>query len=92
LHWKDHEVGTQLTSALGTQFVCEANSLRDDVAVASLIDNENISDAKDILINGVKSKLVKLRTFEPYLGKSDKAMVVDALQDGEKYLSVKRAR
>ncbi|GLQ45655.1 hypothetical protein GCM10007862_07060 [Dyella lipolytica] len=92
LHWKDHEVGVQLTSALGTQLVCEASSLKDDVAVASLLDNENSSDAKDMLVTGIKSRVVKLKAFGPYLNKRDQAMTMDALQDGEKYLSLNRPR
>jgi len=92
LHWKDHEVGVQLTSALGTQLVCEASSLKDDVAVASLLDKENSDEAKDILMVGIKSSVAKLKAFGPYLDKSDQAMVMDALQDGETYLSMKRSR
>ena len=92
LHWKDHEVGRQLTGALGAQLVCEASGLKDNVEVASLLDNENSSDAKDILITGIRSRVVKLRAFEPYLNKSDQAMATDALQDGEKYLAMKRTR
>jgi hypothetical protein len=87
LHWKSRQVGVQLTSALGTQLVCEANSLKDDIAVASLVDSGNSGDAKEMLVIGIKSRVVKLRSFEPYLNKSDQAMVMDALQDGEKYLS-----
>ena len=90
LHWKDHEVRAQLTSALGTQLVCEASSLKDDVAVASLLDNENSVDAKDLLVTSIKSKVVKIKAFEPYLNDRDQAMATDALQDGEKYLSGKR--
>ena len=92
LHWKNHEVGVQLTGALGTQLLCEASSLKEDVAVASLIDNENNSAAKDLLVIGIRSRVVKLRSFEPYLNESDKAMVMDALQDGEKYISIKHPR
>lgn len=92
LHWKDHKVEMQLTSALSTQLVCGASSLKDDVAVASLLDKEDIGDAKDILKAGIKSNVAKLKAFGPYLNKDDQAMVIDALQDGEKYLSMKRSR
>jgi hypothetical protein len=88
LHWKDHQVGVQLTGALGTQLVCVANGLQSDVAVGSLLDKEDSSDAKKILATRIKSSVTKLKAFEPYLNKGDQAMVKDALQDGETYLSV----
>jgi hypothetical protein len=90
LHWKDHEVEAQLTSALGTQLVCQANSLKDDLAVSSLLDEKNSGDAKDMLVSRIKSSVAKLKAFGPYLDKGDQAMVMDALQDGEKYLSTAR--
>jgi hypothetical protein len=89
LHWKDHKVGVQLTGALGTQLVCVANGLQNDVAVASLLDKEDSSDAKNILTTGIKSSVAKLKAFGPYLDKGDQAMVTDALHDGETYLSTK---
>jgi hypothetical protein len=92
LHWKDHEIGAQPTSALGAQLACEASSLENDIAVASLLDKNDGGDAKDVLITGIKSSVAKLKAFEPYSDKDDRAMVKDALQDGETYLSTKHPR
>ncbi|MEW9572357.1 hypothetical protein ABQJ54_11405 [Rhodanobacter sp. Si-c] len=91
LHWKEHEVKVQPTSALGAQLACEASSLENNIAVASLLDKNNSDDAKDVLMIGIKSSVTKLKAFEPYSGKGDRAMVTDALQDGETYLSTKRS-
>jgi hypothetical protein len=90
LHWKDHEVGMQLTGALGTQLVCEASRLEEGVSVASLLDKGNSDDAKGILIIDIQSEAVKLKAFEPYLNQREQAVVTDALHDGENYLSTKR--
>lgn len=87
LHWKDRKVGEQLTSALGTQLLCEASSLEDDLAVAALLDEGNSGDAKDVLVVGIKSSVAKLKAFEPYLNKGDQTIAKDALHDGETYLS-----
>lgn len=92
LSWKTHEVETQLTSALGAALVCDASSLKDDVRVASLLDKEDSGNAKEMLIVGIKSSVAKLKAFGPYLNKHDQAMVKDALEDGETYLSTKDPR
>lgn len=92
LSWKSHEVGTQLTSALGATLVCDASSSKNDVMVASLLDQNDDGNAKDMLIVGIKSSVAKLKAFGPYLNKEDQALVKDALQDGETYLSTKDPR
>jgi hypothetical protein len=87
LHSSNHVVTRQLANALNTQLVCTASSLKDNVAVASLLDKEDGGDARDILIVGIKSSVAKLKAFGPYLDGNDQAMVMDALKDGETYLS-----
>lgn len=92
LHWKKYEVQAQLTSAMGSSLVCVANSVTGGVIVASSLDEKDGDGAKVILLADIKSGVAKLKAFGPYLNKNDQAIVEDALQEGETYLSKKNPR
>lgn len=89
LQWQKHRVRSELADALGTQLVCTASGLLSDVTVATLLDKNDGRDAQDTLLVDIKSAIAKLKAFEPYLNRNDQAKVMDALRNGETYLSTK---
>ncbi|WP_143070359.1 hypothetical protein [Luteibacter sp. UNC138MFCol5.1] len=91
-HWQGNTGERKPTSGLGIPLACEASALEGSIAVASLLDNNQVGLARDVLISHIRSSVTKLKSFEPYAAKNERAMVSDSLKDGDAYLSTHGSR